>query len=682
MPQLNDYQKYLLEGRKNFLKEEAVSMQKLLSVYNQASQSVALQLRNSKFKTGSASQAALKALDKHLLDVTMSINKETMAIIRGGFSMALENGSYGAKQITLDVTKGVIEAKNIENMFSSINSQAMLSFLSRSTYGMKLSDRVWQVGDSYRSNVRSVVEEGLARGLDSRKLARQVQQYLQPGVATPMKKATAKRLGVSQDVSYQAMRLARTEINNAFHEGTIMSNQASPSYEGMIWHLSSSHPKIDICNDFATHNGTGFWEKGNEPAKPHPQCLCYITPKHLDPDEFATKVKRWASKPTGNKKMEEWYKDTYCPITKTEYVAPEKRPPITPPPNPTPPPVKKVTPPKTVPIPAPPVEISKPEEFNLRKFKKELANESSNDKRYNLMMSKAEELIEKSLTGKVSTISKTEIVDLAPGWNGKIININGEKAAVIYDHELITTELEEFANLKDLREQMNWIQDHMDNIGGEYSKKKTSLFSFLRDAQLRVKDLLTKSCKEVKLEKFVLGKDLEERITPKIPNSLIGSRERIMDEHEKASEWLRTHFEQSIIPGYRVIMVDEAAGTRAYARGMEVHIARSDKADVIVHEVSHVMHLQNQKVLDMTDIFFKKRIQGEKLTEIYRNSGEMGYKDKFFEHYCGKEYNFKHTGIEILSMGIQQMYNNPAKFYATDPEYFTFCYSIMRGMIA
>ena len=38
-----------------------------------------------------------------------------------------------------------------------------------------------------------------------------------------------------------------------FGEGTIAAAQVSPSYKGVKWVLSKSHPMVDICDSLAAH---------------------------------------------------------------------------------------------------------------------------------------------------------------------------------------------------------------------------------------------------------------------------------------------------------------------------------------------------------------------------------------------------------------------------------------------
>ena len=86
------------------------------------------------------------------------------------------------------------------------------------------------------------------------------------------------------------MRLARSEINNAFHAVAVQQAQDKPWVHAMQWHLSRSHPKPDLCDEYAKENkfdlGAGIFRKADIPRKPHPHCFCYVTPVQLDEEDF------------------------------------------------------------------------------------------------------------------------------------------------------------------------------------------------------------------------------------------------------------------------------------------------------------------------------------------------------------------------------------------------------------
>jgi len=140
----------------------------------------------------------------------------------------------------------------------------------------ELSASVYRHYALMNGDVDRLVNSGIARGLSAREMAAEVRRYILP--TTP------------GGASYAAMRLSRTELNNSYHSASTAYWQDSPFVTGMKWNLSSSHPRADVCNEYATedhdHLGAGVFRNGNTPSKPHPQCLCYVVPSTPDDDEI------------------------------------------------------------------------------------------------------------------------------------------------------------------------------------------------------------------------------------------------------------------------------------------------------------------------------------------------------------------------------------------------------------
>lgn len=111
--------------------------------------------------------------------------------------------------------------------------------------------------------VERAVNTGLARGDGAADIAKRVKHMINPN--TP------------GGVSYAAMRLGRTEIVNAFHAQAMEDFADKPWVESVQWNLSKSHPTGSgcLCEKYAMK---GKFPKEDVPRKPHPQCLCYITP--------------------------------------------------------------------------------------------------------------------------------------------------------------------------------------------------------------------------------------------------------------------------------------------------------------------------------------------------------------------------------------------------------------------
>lgn len=135
----------------------------------------------------------------------------------------------------------------------------------------ELSAHVYRQAALHTGKVESLIREGLIGNLSAKELASTVYEYVSP---------TTKG-----GASYAAMRLARTEINNAFHERQLQG-ATRPGVKAAKWNLSGSHRVPDKCNVYAAHGGNGHWAPDNIPEKPHPQCFCYLTYITQSPEQF------------------------------------------------------------------------------------------------------------------------------------------------------------------------------------------------------------------------------------------------------------------------------------------------------------------------------------------------------------------------------------------------------------
>ncbi len=79
---------------------------------------------------------------------------------------------------------------------------------------------------------------------------------------------------------YHAIVIARTEGAEAFREGFVKrAEQMTHLVKGVAWRLSASHPRKDICDEYATQDkyglGSGVYPPKELPRVPHPNCLCF-----------------------------------------------------------------------------------------------------------------------------------------------------------------------------------------------------------------------------------------------------------------------------------------------------------------------------------------------------------------------------------------------------------------------
>jgi hypothetical protein len=140
---------------------------------------------------------------------------------------------------------------------------------------LPLSQRIYRTQLWMDGRLGKLINATLAAGIDAKSFAKKARDWFNPN--TP------------GGVRYAALRLARTEINNAFHAMTAQKAQSTPWIPNCKWHLSGSHPKPDICNVIAsrdTGSGAGVYRSEAVPVRPHPQCMCFITPEPIAEDDF------------------------------------------------------------------------------------------------------------------------------------------------------------------------------------------------------------------------------------------------------------------------------------------------------------------------------------------------------------------------------------------------------------
>jgi hypothetical protein len=141
--------------------------------------------------------------------------------------------------------------------------------------GYRLSDRIWRTSVQVRSRIDLLLEYHIAQGTSAVEIAALLEPFLTP---QGLHQRTVRPYGT--EGSYAARRLARTEITAAARNATVAASVANPFVTGVQWRLSSSHPRIDICDQYARGgpNGDGIYPPEQVPGIPHPHCLCSQLP--------------------------------------------------------------------------------------------------------------------------------------------------------------------------------------------------------------------------------------------------------------------------------------------------------------------------------------------------------------------------------------------------------------------
>lgn len=219
---------------------------------------------------------ALAAIRRQQLEMFLAIGDE----IRAG-QLAAATFAVDDLERLANVAFSALPARAADAFIDSLMETAEAGI--RTTYARtrrELSEALYRNGRWTTDHIETLIRNAIARGASARELAKDVYKFVSP---------TAPG-----GASFVAMRLARTEINNAFHNQQISGFQG-PWIEAVQWNLSGSHKKPDECDRYAKTDqynlGAGKFPPGKVPGKPHPQCLCYLTAVSVSPEQFAKDVR-------------------------------------------------------------------------------------------------------------------------------------------------------------------------------------------------------------------------------------------------------------------------------------------------------------------------------------------------------------------------------------------------------
>lgn len=209
----------------------------------------------------------------------------------------------------------VNEARVVEGVFDP-QIRILLDAAAEHLYGdgLNLSGRIWRLDRETRDGMAQILSQGVANGSSAWDLAGLLEVFLGANQDCPRwtstrlyglsKKEIAKgdlRGLLSGDacdgrgVSYNALRLARTEIQKMHALATDKVMAISPWVLKEQINLSAGHPEPDICDEVVAggENGQGVYPKGTIELPLHPNCLCYKTAVQLTEEAFIDRLRSW-----------------------------------------------------------------------------------------------------------------------------------------------------------------------------------------------------------------------------------------------------------------------------------------------------------------------------------------------------------------------------------------------------
>lgn len=208
----------------------------------------------------------------------------------GTYQAVLQQQKWLKRNLPQDVFRGLERAKGhnrlIKEAFVSPVWQPPHKW--RDDKGYTLSDRIWRSDQETQRKIDAILTVGIRDGRGALKLARDLESALIPGLSTPRTRAP-----YGTDASYNAMRLARTEIAHAYNGASVVSAQSNPFVEGVdVMRSPNGDPTCPICPEHATIDIDGSRIAEPYPidevdeAPYHPHCMCIALPV-VNPDTDA-----------------------------------------------------------------------------------------------------------------------------------------------------------------------------------------------------------------------------------------------------------------------------------------------------------------------------------------------------------------------------------------------------------
>lgn len=258
---------------------DSATAEKLLAIYQDAAKSLRAEIA---FYADDAGNLRLDVLRELLqqVDATMdSLQVAQRELLRGTLrtSAALGAGVWtSGESVTLLADSAL---RFVENFVAAD--------------GLKLSERLWRVESGAVQRIADTLRRNVVMGRDASQAAA---EFLARGEAVPLDiKATinlqrasnlagavdAGLIGDDNPAYGNALRVFRTELNRAHGEAYQAGAGSHPDVVGMRFTLSPNHPRVDICDYYASANlyglGEGVYPVGQAPWPAHPNTMSYVT---------------------------------------------------------------------------------------------------------------------------------------------------------------------------------------------------------------------------------------------------------------------------------------------------------------------------------------------------------------------------------------------------------------------
>lgn len=283
-----------LEGdfENEHLRRIAAHNRRVVEVLEESSRRLSQAVTSAKTVRGAEwNQALANRIEGILRETSADVTREIETAIASEWNLANTKND----ELVDGYVQGMDVPTRIQQAMHNPNFDALNAFLRRTDAGMNLSDRVWRFTGQNKRLLELYVGSGITTGRSAAKISQDVRQILnEPDrlfrrvrdrkgklVLSEAAKEYHPGRGVYRSSYKNALRMTATEGNIAYRLADGARRRQLPFILGVQVHLSSMHPRPDICDHMDGVYPTGFEFSGW-----HPWCICYTTSKLAKREEF------------------------------------------------------------------------------------------------------------------------------------------------------------------------------------------------------------------------------------------------------------------------------------------------------------------------------------------------------------------------------------------------------------
>lgn len=304
-------QKFSLKHAEEVRTSTTAQMQKnILRMYEELYKKVSARVAS--MKKGNAQKQNLILLQRDIKSWIRQLNDEIQQGVVGDMRIV----SNAVVEDTREFLKQCgFRETDIHDAFSYVPEQIIRNIINGNVYqeGWTLSSAIWGYNKQAQDALNKIISIGTAQGKSAYEIAKDMEQYVNPGARKPSRIISSWRYENGErvqdkfrfgKVDYNAQRLARTLISHAYQQSFQHVNKNDPFVTGYRWLTSNFHGRVcPICTERATSDnygmGAGVFPKDELPLD-HPNGMCTFEAVISDSmSEIARRIGEWYKAPIG-----------------------------------------------------------------------------------------------------------------------------------------------------------------------------------------------------------------------------------------------------------------------------------------------------------------------------------------------------------------------------------------------